>query len=146
MAAVAAQVFDRKQRAGGLQTISPFHQHRPLVKELVEAEILQLRANLEPIQVYMRDLERSCVNPHELKGRARDVRGRSRAACDSPDECGLAGAKVTREEDKIALPQLPAKFLAGGLGLSRGAGDRVKQSDRSRSPVAPADARRHQRL
>jgi hypothetical protein len=30
------------------------------------------------------------------------------------------------------LPQLPAQLLAGGFGLSRGAGDRVKQSDRSR--------------
>src|SRR5256885_17033912 len=70
-AALAAHVLQLDH--GGvwsIQPVAPFHDHRSLIEQLVEAEISQLRRCLDSVQVDMRELHLPRVDAHQLERRA----------------------------------------------------------------------------
>src|SRR5260370_10766278 len=90
-AAVAAEMLDLDQGgAAHLQAVAPFDDHRALLGQLLEAKVRQLRELLDPVQVDVRHLQATRVDAHQLKGWARDRRGRPRAPRDPSHERGLA--------------------------------------------------------
>jgi len=117
-------MLDRKQSSlRRFEAVAPLDHHRAIVQKLVEAQIGELGAGLQPVEVDVRDLDASGIDTHQLERRACDVCGRSRAARHAPDERGLARAKVTFEKKQIALAQASTEVLAGRLGFRWRAGD-----------------------
>src|SRR6267378_1462917 len=67
-AAFAAQVLEFDQSSSRrFEPVPPLHHHRPLVEQLVEPEISQLRRSLDSVQVDVSELHTPRVHAHELK-------------------------------------------------------------------------------
>jgi len=119
-AAVAAKVLDLDQRGVvDLHPVPPLHHHGALPRQLFEAEVAELAAVLDPVEVDVRKLESAGVEAHQLEGRAGDRRIRAGASRHAADKGGLAGAQLTREQDHVARLESLAEALSGVLGLGR---------------------------
>src|SRR5437773_1615541 len=137
-AAVAAKVIDRYlRRPVHVQPLPPLHDDRALCRELVQAEVSQLRALLHSIEVDVRQLETAWVDTDQLERGARHVRHRPRPLGDAADERRLAGAQLAGQQHDISLSQPLAEQHPGAFGLGRRAGDFVRQSGRSRCSEGP---------
>src|SRR2546430_3796884 len=105
-AAVAAEMLDLEQgRTVDLEPVAPFHDDRALLGELLQAQVAQLRAVFDPIEVDMRELYPARVDAHQLKGRARDWRWRARTLRDAAHERRLASAELAGQEHHVAGSQ-----------------------------------------
>src|SRR5262245_57408700 len=79
-AAVAAKVLDLDvRRAVDDDALPPLDDHGSLVGELVDAELRQLGAVLDPVEVDVSQLHPTWVDTDQLERRARDAGGRAGA-------------------------------------------------------------------
>ena len=62
-AAVAAQVLDRNVESPvDVEPLSPLDHHRPVLRQLLEAQVAQLRQVLHPVEVDMRELHATWID------------------------------------------------------------------------------------
>src|SRR6267378_4654308 len=116
-AAFAAQVLELDQSSSRrFEPVPPLHHHRPLVEQLVEPEVPQLRWGFDPIEVDMRELHTPRVHAHELKGWARDRSDRRCASGHAANKGGLPRSQLARQQDHVTRAQPLSKALAEGLG------------------------------
>ena len=103
---VAAERLDLDQRRTvDLEPVAPLHDDRALLGELLQAQVAQLHAVFDPIEIDVRELYAARVDAHQLKGRARDWRWRARTLRDAAHERRLAGAELAGQEHHVAGSQ-----------------------------------------
>ena len=89
---------------------------------LVKAEVLGFADLVYPVQVYVVKHEPALVLGGEDEGGTPYMRVDVESTGDSLGEAGLAGAKLTDEEEQVAGHGGPAEPPPDGLGLFRGVG------------------------
>ena len=87
---------------------------------LVKAEVLGFMKLVYPIQVYVVEHQPALVLGHEDEGGAPYMRVDAESAGDALGEAGLAGAKLTDEEEEIVGQSGLTEPPPDGLGLLRG--------------------------
>src|SRR5438093_4184544 len=117
---------------GGQQPVSPLDHDRAIFRELLEAKVAELRAALDPVKVDVRELHPPGVDPHELEGRAGDLRPRPRPLCHAAYERGLPRTELAGQEDDVARLQLLAEQHPDALCLGWRVSYVLGQSGRSR--------------
>src|SRR6266404_3959196 len=101
-AAVAAQLLDLDEpRAVDFDALAPLHDNGSLLRELLEAEVAQLRHVLDAVKVHVRQLHAAGIDANQLEGRARHGRLRARALRHAADEGRLARAELAGQEHYI---------------------------------------------
>src|SRR6202165_1135944 len=132
-AAVAAQMLYRDHRGvDACHSIAPLDDHGSRIEQLVEAEVAQLVAFFQPVQVDVRELQSAWIDADELEGRTRHRRRRAATPGDPAHKCRLARAELSAQEDEVAQAQAPAQHLARGFGLVARRG--LKRRGRSHEP------------
>ena len=92
-----------RQEAGG--AVGPLHHHDGVFRQIVEAELGQLRRSRHAVEVGMHHREaRQLVDLHQREGRARhlDRLVVSEIADHRARECGLAGAEIAGQRQHVA--------------------------------------------
>src|SRR5712691_2415900 len=108
--AVAAEMLDRDmRRVFDVDPLTPFDDHRTLLGQLLEPQVGQLGAVLDPVEIDVGKLDPARIDADELEGRACDRGARACPLGQSAHERGLAGAQLTRQQDNVARAQLLAK-------------------------------------
>jgi hypothetical protein len=119
-AAVSAEMLDFNERSiGHLQTVSPLDDERTLVGQLVQAEVGELGGVLDAIQIDMRKLHTSRVDPDQLERWAGDRRFRPDASCDATHKGRLSRPKLACQQDHIAGLEALSQAFTCSFGLSR---------------------------
>src|SRR4029077_6373992 len=119
-AAVAAEVLELDHgRAVDLEALAPLDHHRAAIRQLIEPEVAELGAVLDPVQVHVGQLKAAGIDAHQLEGRAGHVRSGPGASRDAADIRRLAGAELADQQHHVALAQALAQKHAGALRLGR---------------------------
>src|SRR5207247_500172 len=137
-AAVAAEVIDRYlRRPVHVQPLPPLHDDRALCRELVQAEVSQLRALLHSIEVDVRQLETAWVDTDQLERGARHVRHRPRPTQTSSTASPLVSASSIdapcARGTSTAFRTQPTPAIAANFSISRARPSEMSPQQRASS-------------